>query len=664
MQPPEEPTGIPNDAPRAHVPVGAPSADPGAGGSGTHSPRSRRRKKHGDVPTAALLDALSDGFIVVDGQDVVRYVNAAVEQVLGRPRAQLVGQPVWDAFPEALGMPFFLHYYRVLSDGVPAQFEVHYPPRDIWLEARLSPLDDGGVAADLWDITGRKQLEARLRAGEERFRVTFEQAAIGMVHGSLDGRQIRVNDRFCALVGRTRDEVLEHSYRDFTHPDDIETDAALARRLVAGEIETYSLEKRYLRPDGSVVWGSLTMSLARNDDGMPAYFIAAVEDITERKRLEAEVSARAAQLQAIFDTIADAVYVFDAQGDIADANTAALRQLTGPIVAFNARPPEERNVPYGPRDERGRPLARAEMPITRLLRGEALTGDAVADMTVTLPDGRERELNVSGAPLLDGRGALVGAVAVTRDVTERRRLERQRMDLLNAVTHDLGNPLSAAKLALQSFRKREEAETALAGLLGRPEASKLPDVLDYAISRMERLVGDLNTAIKLDTAGELALRSEHFDLAEVCRREVGLLRDATGRIVVLDTATEHVDVVADPDAVGRTITNLLSNADKYSPFDHPIVLTLMFDVAGWPRVAVHDEGPGIPLAERQRIWEQFHRVPGIEARDIAGGLGLGLAICRGIIEQLGGHIDVESEVGVGSTFWFTLPPPPPGPVDL
>ncbi|MGZ3639764.1 MAG: sensor histidine kinase, partial [Ktedonobacterales bacterium] len=116
----------------------------------------------------------------------------------------------------------------------------------------------------------------------------------------------------------------------------------------------------------------------------------------------------------------------------------------------------------------------------------------------------------------------------------------------------------------------------------------------------------------------------------------------------------RVEVEADRDAVGRVITNLLSNADKYSPVDRPIALSLRADGQGQAHVTVRDQGPGIPKAERQRIWEQFHRVPGVEGREMAGGLGLGLAICRGIIEQLGGQIGVKSQVGVGSTFWFTL----------
>ncbi|MGZ3675648.1 MAG: sensor histidine kinase, partial [Ktedonobacterales bacterium] len=138
-----------------------------------------------------------------------------------------------------------------------------------------------------------------------------------------------------------------------------------------------------------------------------------------------------------------------------------------------------------------------------------------------------------------------------------------------------------------------------------------------------------------DGAGDLGLRRRRVDLAALCRREAQLLPSVKGRVLRLRLPRRRVEVEGDRDAVGRVITNLLSNADKYSPVDRPIALSLRADGQGQAHVTVRDQGPGIPKAERQRIWEQFHRVPGVEGREMAGGLGLGLAICRGIIEQLG-----------------------------
>jgi PAS domain S-box-containing protein len=135
----------------------------------------------------------------------------------------------------------------------------------------------------------RERAEAELRDGEERFRATFEQAAVGVAHVSPDGGWIRVNDRLCEIVGHPREELLGKTFQDITHPDDLDADLVQAGQLLVGEIETYSIEKRYVRKDGSVVWTNLTGSLVRDARDEPSYFIAVVEDISERKRAEEAV---------------------------------------------------------------------------------------------------------------------------------------------------------------------------------------------------------------------------------------------------------------------------------------------------------------------------------------------------------------------------------------
>ena len=121
---------------------------------------------------------------------------------------------------------------------------------------------------------------------EEVNRVTFDHAAVGIAHVGTDGRWLRVNDRLCAILGYPREELLRSTYQDITHPEDLETDLDHVRRVLAGEIESYSIEKRYVRKDGSLLWANLTVSLVRNGGGAPKHFISIVEDITERKRAE------------------------------------------------------------------------------------------------------------------------------------------------------------------------------------------------------------------------------------------------------------------------------------------------------------------------------------------------------------------------------------------
>src|SRR3712207_2216080 len=119
------------------------------------------------------------------------------------------------------------------------------------------------------DITERKRAEEALKESEERFRATFHQAAVGVAHVGLDGRWLRVNERLSEIVGYPREELLNKTFQGITHPEDLEKDLGYVRRLLAGEIETYSMDKRYFKKDGSIVWINLTGSLVREAGGSP-----------------------------------------------------------------------------------------------------------------------------------------------------------------------------------------------------------------------------------------------------------------------------------------------------------------------------------------------------------------------------------------------------------
>ena len=156
--------------------------------------------------------------------------------------------------------------------------------------------------------TERKRTEEALRESEERFRATFEQAAVGIAHVDPDGRWLRVNQRLCDIVGYSREELLEKTFQDITHPDDLDSDIEKVHQLLAGEISTYSMEKRYFKKDGSIVWINLTVSPLREPSGEIKYFIAAIEDITERKQAEEALQeVREAERQRIAQDLHDGV---------------------------------------------------------------------------------------------------------------------------------------------------------------------------------------------------------------------------------------------------------------------------------------------------------------------------------------------------------------------
>lgn len=163
-----------------------------------------------------------------------------------------------------------------------------------WVSAYIYPVrDEAGNIREVTlvheDITERVRAEGALRESEGRFRSTFEQAAVGMAHVGLGGEWLRVNEKLCEIVGYAREELLGLTFQGITHPEDLRRDEEAFRRLLLGEMDTYSTEKRYVRKDGSSVWINLTTALSREVSGEQRYFISVIEDITDRKRYEQEL---------------------------------------------------------------------------------------------------------------------------------------------------------------------------------------------------------------------------------------------------------------------------------------------------------------------------------------------------------------------------------------
>ncbi|KRB89115.1 sensor domain-containing protein [Noviherbaspirillum sp. Root189] len=161
-------------------------------------------------------------------------------------------------------------------------------PVEVYMRAFMSEGRQLLVAV-VRDITARIKAEAVLRDSEQRFRVAFNQAAVGLAHVSPDGRWLMVNKKLCEIVGYTQSELLGMRFQDVTHPDDVGTDWALARRMIAGEIDEKSREKRYRHKNGYYIWVNLTSSMVRSDSGNPKYYSTVVEDISRRKQIEEEL---------------------------------------------------------------------------------------------------------------------------------------------------------------------------------------------------------------------------------------------------------------------------------------------------------------------------------------------------------------------------------------
>lgn len=175
---------------------------------------------------------------------------------------------------------------------------------DVEVFLRLVSLEDrDAILATVRDVTERKRAEEGRRESEERFRATFEQAAVGIAHVAPDGHWIRVNQKLCDIVGFKREELLKGTFQDITHPDDLDADMEYVRQVLSGEIQNYSMEKRYIRKGGSLVWINLTVSLVREPWGDPKHFISVVEDITDRKQAEEDLTEANRELETFVYTV-------------------------------------------------------------------------------------------------------------------------------------------------------------------------------------------------------------------------------------------------------------------------------------------------------------------------------------------------------------------------
>jgi diguanylate cyclase (GGDEF)-like protein/PAS domain S-box-containing protein len=210
------------------------------------------------------------------------------------------------------GEPFVMEYRQFAKDG-----------RLVWLRDEATLVRDEEGLPLYWlgvqmDITERKLTEKALRESEQRFRSSFQDAAIGMALVATDGRWLQVNDALCQIVGYSEEELLEKTFQDITHPDDLQADLDLVRRTLSGEIQTYQIEKRYLHKEGHVVWILLSASLVHNEEGEPLYFVSQIQDISGRKEAEERLQEAEERYRTLVETIPAVTYTDRALGTYPD----------------------------------------------------------------------------------------------------------------------------------------------------------------------------------------------------------------------------------------------------------------------------------------------------------------------------------------------------------
>ncbi len=264
----------------------------------------------------------------------------------------------------------------------------------------------------LTDITAHKRAEAAVRESEARFRAIFAQAAVGVAQVAPDGRWLDVNQRLCEIVGYAREELLGGTFQAITHPDDLEADLEFVRQMLANEIRSYAMEKRYRRKDGSLVWIHLTVSLVRGPLAVPLYFISVVQDISARKRAEEKY-------RSIFEHAVEGIFQSTPEGRYLTVNPAMAR-----IYGYAA--PEEmmREVTdigrqiYADVEERRQALAKLD----------GCEGVVSFECRVLRRDGTIFWIRQTSRSVRDAEGRLVCYEGSLEDITERKQAEAALRD--------------------------------------------------------------------------------------------------------------------------------------------------------------------------------------------------------------------------------------------
>ena len=590
------------------------------------------------------LELLPEAAFRVDSRGRVVEANRLAEALFGPP-------------PALTGVNGFLHWLTGDDEGAfRGRLHARRPsgvPLTLALSARRLPDGRGAVCMVVEPDRERVAYEA-----QRHFDIAFDAAPIGMALFNTDGEYVRVNAALCRLLGRAESELLGRRDQEFTHPDDRQSDVDAAWRILRGEIHTWQCEKRFLRPDGHVVWALANLTFLRDEDGNPISWMGQFQDVSERKRNEKELGETLSLLAATLDATADGVLVVDPDGR---------------ITSFNRRFTEMWRLPE-------EVLEAGDAAALACVLDQLADREAFLAKVEDLYDHPEAE-SLDVLHFVDGRvfertskpqrvgGEIVGRVWSFKDDTERHRLEadvamalaqaqeasRLKSAFVATVSHEIRTPMNGVlgltEMLLDSdLDATQRAQLQALRESGQSLLSLINDILDF--SKIE--------------AGKMDLEEADFDLGTVVRSVAGTI-SAQAEAKGLDL---HVDIEGDVPGwvrgdslrLRQILLNLAGNAVKFTDQGQ---VTIGVSTLGESHVRfrVADTGIGIAPSARATLLDPFSQADSSTTRRF-GGTGLGLAICAQLIDLMDGALDFDSTVGQGSTFWFDLPLPaavPAGP---
>ena len=565
---------------------------------------------------AAVFEAMTDGVNVYDKEGHILHTNRAYRTLIG-------------------------------LDTLPIHMQLSPQERGAQLQLR----DEDGTP-----LHEEQQPVRRILAGE----VLTSDSMMDIRIRTLDGRELYLNVTGAPTYdqhGDVQGGVL--ILRDVTERRRLERrtqDALDALLMMAEELVQRPDEQEVLDVETPIPTRDVAQRLAeliRSVLACERVSITIIDPQMHTLRSSAVVGLSPAQEQAWRERRPD--FLLSEQIDSPDLNA---RLYANEVIVLDMTKP--------PLSERPNPYGIQTMLLAPMLLGSSLIGVLVLDHGGRYQHYTQRDIALTKAV------AKLAALVVERERLVQERAEAQanalvldaankRMDeFIGIASHEIRTPLTSIKaniqLAQRQMKRFIQENTTSEHLIQRMEPMR--DMLERAARQVEvqnRLVSDLLDVSRI-YADKLELRIQQCDITEIVRRTVVDQSSIVApRSIHLETVSDALYVMADADRLEQVLNNYLSNALKYSERTYPVDVCLEHS-GNNVRVSVRDTGPGLTLAQQQHIWERFYRVDGINVKTGSGvGLGLGLHICRTLIERQGGHVGVESTLGKGSTFWFSLP---------
>jgi PAS domain S-box-containing protein len=622
-----------------------------------------REKYENELDRLALVKHFD--YVLKYANDIILLITTDLNIIEANDRAlevykyepnELIGMNIRNLWsPEAVLQ--LLEQIKIIDENKFATFETRHIRKDgstfpIEISARLVDIEGVKYYQSIGrDITERKCAEDTLRESEVRFRKIFEESPFPMIMTGKDFGIIRANLSFCQMIGYEEEDLKSFTFRNITHPDHIGEDEISLMRLIAGEIPIYHTEKRYIRNDKSIIWGSTTVSIIHNNKGEVQVFLTMVEDITSRKKSETELKKSFSLLKATLESTTDGLLVVDSSGKIVQVNQKFSEMWRIPTEIMALR--EDFDALNFVKDQLINPDSFLENVKYLYSEPEITTSDLLE-----FKDGRFFE-RYSQPQKIDNK--CVGRVWSFRDITERKRAEsdiiaakekaeesdKLKTAFLHNVSHEIRTPMNAI-IGFSTLLNEPG--------LNEPERQQYADIILQSGRQLLSIITDIVDVANIES-GQVRINMNEINLNSSLRSlyEQFSYNEKKNHVFInLKTALsdEAAFVLTDSTKLIQILSNIINNSIKFTRKGEIDFGYNMKD--NFLEFFVRDTGIGIPPDHLDKIFDRFYQVNGAVSREY-GGTGLGLSICKAYVELLGGKIWVNSQPGQYTVFKFTIP---------